>query len=164
MNTSENLSALALIVSLAVFLHSYRKSRRDERRAVRAEQRFAELERKQHEEDERRTRSEAPYLVATKLWGGTKDSHGMDLSRLVVTNEGRDCLSISCEEATFSLSQGHIRKGETLEIIYQSGVFQIGHITPITFRFETSSGHRSSHKYQIGIGRVSLRRIEPSVS
>ena len=161
MTTSEAISAAALFVSIAALFHTIRKARREDARANRAEARVAVLESKQQEEEQRRKRTEAPYFVPIKLSGGTKDEQGFDLWRLKVQNEGRACLSIEIREADYRFSQRHIRSGEAVEIVYRMQMFPEGHKVSISVRFETSDGYVGEHAYQLGIGQVYLRRVEP---
>lgn len=155
------LSIIAILISAASLVVAATKARRDEERAKRSDRRLDELEKKQREEDERRLRSEAPFLVAKKLWGGTKDQLERDIWRLIVTNEGRDCIFIEIIESDYRFSESYVMNGDDIAIIYQAGMFEKGHRSVLTVRFETASGHRATHKYEIAHETVFLKRTDP---
>ena len=156
METSEIISSFALLISTATLIHTWLRARKEDKR-------IKELEAFRKKEELRQEKSEAPFFVPEELMEGHTSPAGQAMVQLRLRNKGRSCRNIKVEYEGnyFWLQTDHAENGESINIGYDKKMFQDGHRMNLKLGFETIDGVTGEHIYEIGIGIVHFKRIEP---
>jgi len=156
METSDIISSIAILIAGATLLHTWLRARKEDKR-------LDDLEAFKKTEELRREKSEAPFFVAEKLIEGHTSPADQPMVQLLLRNKGKSCrnVRVQYEGSYFWLQNDNAENGESIQIGYHKNMYQDGHRMNLKIGFETIDGITGEHTYEIGIGIVHFKRIDP---